>query len=292
MIRASVRNLTDYLVTVYVPSRMELSVGAIHQLAVACRQLEAFAGRPLLPADLDEDLVRRFLSGFRSSHAAATTNSRRRDILAIWQNAFDEGYAEQPPRRKRIPTATANGDLPRAWSVDEVSRILAAASQDAWPIAGLPAADWWVSFLLVLYDTGERRGAALAARPRDIDWEHACVLFRKTKTGRQRWCHLHSDTLAACKRLHDPMRPRLWPWPFSVNALEKRLKRILLRAKVWHPPGRLFRLFRITSGTLCEQNGGPGDKHLGNSRAVFERHYLDRRFTPDTLQFLPRPQVP
>ena len=292
MIAPSVRNLSDYLVRVYVPSRLELSPGAVRQIQVAVTQLERFAGRPLLPADLDEDLVRRFLADFRQSHAAATTNSRRRDVLAIWQSGFDEGWCDQPPRRKRVPTATANGDLPRAWSVEEVGRILAAAAQDRWPIAGLPARDWWLSFLLVLYDSGERKGAALSVSPRDIDYDHSCILFRRTKTGRQRWCHLHPDTLAACKRLHDPMRPRLWPWPFTTNALDKRLKRILQRAQVWHPPGRLFRLFRVTSGTLVEQSGGPGDKHLGNSREVFEQHYCDRRFVPDTLQYLPRPQIP
>ena len=292
MIRATVKGLTDYLHAVYVPSRLDISAGAVRQIAVACRQLEAFAGRALLPADLTEDLIRQFLADFRASRSAATTNSRRRDLLAIWQSGFDLGWCRTPPRRKRIPTARQYGDLPRAWSIDEVSRILAAAAGDRWPIAGLPAREWWLSFLLVAYDTGERRGAILHVSPRDIDYDHRCILFRRTKTGRQRWCRLHSDTLAACQRFCDPLRAKMWPWPYTDNGLEKRFKRILDRAQVWHPPGRLFRLLRITSGTLVEQAGGPGHTHLGNSREVFERHYRDARFVPDTLRFLPRPELP
>ena len=291
---ASTGDLLHYLTLVYVPSRLELSDGAIHQIAVACRQFSSFLGRPATVYDFDEDLLRRFLTAFRKGHAAATTNSRRRDLLALWQSAYDEGYLDRPPRRKRIPRARAPPPIPEAWTSEEVGRIFRAATEETGTIAGLPAADWWLSFFGCLYDTAERRGAALGLATEDVSIEDGRVLFRHTKTGRPRVSFLHADTLAVCRRIYDPQRPLMWPWPYSMKTLNKHTRRILQRAGVRHGQGKggVLHKFRRTSGSLVEQHGGDGAKHLGNSRAVFERHYRDPRFLPNTLQFLPRPKLP
>ena len=40
-----------------------------------------------------------------------------------------------------------------------------------------------------------------------------------------------------------------------------------------------------------ELNGGDGAKQIGDTRTIFEQHYLDRRMVPQTqLDRLPRPR--
>ena len=84
----------------------------------------------------------------------------------------------------------------------------------------------------------------------------------------------------------------MWPWPYSREALDKRLRKILKAAGVRHGRGQggLLHKFRRTSGTLVEAAGGDGAKHIGNTRKVFESHYLDPRFVDRSqLNLLPRP---
>ena len=294
MITASENDtLRGFLRQVYVPSRLDLSSGAIEQLAVTIRLIERWAGSELSVYDLTEDLVRRFLADYRKGRAAATVNSKRCQLLALWQAAYDEELIDRPPRRKKVRKAVAQPEIPEAWTPSEVAAILESSQQDPGPIAGICAADWWQSLLLVIYDSGERRGAVLnSAEPRDLSMDGAWIVFRKTKSKAPRWCRLHPDTVKACRRIYDPARQFLWPWPYSREALEKRFRKILKRAGVRYGRGKggLFHKMRRTSGTLVEAAGGDGAKHLGNTRAVFERHYRDPRFFSSDLERLPRPK--
>lgn len=286
-------DLETFLRSVYVPSRIDLGSDSIRQLAITIRVFQRWAGRVLTLDDLTEDLVRRFLCEYRQSHAAATTNSKRCQLLAIWRCAWDEGYLPQPPRAKRIRKARAAPAIPEAWTVEEVGRIFQAARQHAGRrIAGIPAADWWLSLLMVLYDTGERRGATLATSPSDVSLDDGWVVFRRTKTGLPRFCPIHAETVAAVRRIYDPCRSLLWPWPYSREALEKRVRKILRRAGVAYGRGRggLLHKFRRTAGTLVEQAGGDGAAFIGDTRKIFEAHYKDPRFFDRSqLGRLPRP---
>jgi integrase len=287
------QSLATFLASVYVPSRLDLSDGAIEQMRITIRLLERWAGRSLSVYDLTEDLVRRFLTDYCRHHAPATVNSKRCQILALWQLAYDEEILERPPRRKRIRRATDAPAVPESWTPKEVGRILESSEQDRNGIDGIPAGDWWRSLLLVLYDSGERRGAAVnGVEPDDLSLDGGWVVFRRTKTRRPRWSQLHPDTVEACRVVYDAERQFVWPWPFSREALEKRFRAILKRAGVRYGRGKggLFHKLRRTSGTLVEAAGGDGAKHLGNTRSLFERHYCDPRFLPSQLERLPRPE--
>ena len=292
MISATVP-LSEFLHRVYIPSRLELSDEAIEQIAIAVRQFERWAGRTLSVYDLSEDIIRRFLADFRRTHAGSTTNSRRRDLLAVWQCAFDEDYLDRPPRRTKIRRATESPKIPEAWTPEEVGRILKAMKVETGSIASIPAPDWWTSLLLVAYDSGERRKALLATAPDDLSLDGGWVIFRATKNHRERWCALHHDTLDVVRRIYDMDRQYVWPWPWTMHWFNKRLKKILRRAGVRYGQGKggCFHKVRRSSGTLIEAAGGDGAKHLGNTRAVFERHYRDPRFLPNQLGLLPRPRV-
>ena len=77
--------------------------------------------------------------------------------------------------------------------------------------------------------------------------------------------------------------------------MQEHFSRICKRAGVRYGRryGGLFHKLRRTSGTLVEQAGADGSRHIGNTRAVFERRYRDPRFMSRVaLELLPRPAVP
>jgi integrase len=186
--------LSTFLLEVYVPSRIELAERSIQQMAISIRAFEKWAGRPLSLADLSEDLLRRFLSAYRKSHSPATTNSKRCQLLALWQCAFDEELLDRPPRRRKVRRCRDRTSVPEAWTPEEVGLVISSACEDTTPIAGIEAPIWWRSYLLALYDTGARRSAMLAVETADLDLDSAQIVLRNTKTGKHRWCKLAADT--------------------------------------------------------------------------------------------------
>ena len=279
-----------FLHQIYIPSRIGLKPESIKQMEIAIRQFEKWARRTVTIGELSEDLIRGFMTDFHKDRAGATVNSKRRPLVSLRQCAFDEEIIDRPLRKirraKEIPT------IPEAWTPGEVGRIMEAARRARGDIEGIPTRDWWESILLVLYDTGERRGAVLSTATRDLCLDEAHIVFKNTKTGRPRWAPLHLETVEACRRIYDPDRALMWPWSRTRESLEKRIRVILWRAKVKFGKGHggLFHKLRRTSGTLVEAAGLDGSKHIGNTRAVFESNYLDPRFIPrQSLERLPRP---
>jgi site-specific recombinase XerD len=191
--------LADFLRRLYVPSRLEISAGAIRQIETAIRQIERFEGRPLSVYDLDEDLLRRFLADFRRDHSPATTNSRRRDLLALWQCAYDEAVIDRPPRRKKVRRAKDRPRIPEAWTPEQVAAILKASQAD---------------------------------ESADLDVESRRVILRRTKTGRERFALIHQDTAEAIRVIYDPSRLLVWPVHFTRAGLDRRFRRILARAGI------------------------------------------------------------
>lgn len=92
-------NLQDYLEATYIPARLALTEGSAEQLRVAVRRYSSWLGRPALLSDLDAPRLVSWLRAQGESLAPSTVNSRRADILAIWNDAADAGVVEPPPRR-------------------------------------------------------------------------------------------------------------------------------------------------------------------------------------------------
>ena len=115
----------EYLTGYYLPTR-PLADGSAKQLAVA-------AGLCTVPlVEITERQLAERLKAHARTHAAATTNSRRRALLTLWRAAADDGLTS-PPRARLIPTQPEPRRTPQAWRASEVSRILEAA--------GLPQPD-------------------------------------------------------------------------------------------------------------------------------------------------------
>lgn len=128
--------LRDFLFEVYLPSRPQLQADSIEQLQKATELVDQWAGEPVAVGELSEGLVCRFLHHYASSHAAATTNSKRRMVLTLWRAAHKRGLAPPPAD---IPKVKEPKRLPKAWTVDEVARILARCGELEGTVTGIPA---------------------------------------------------------------------------------------------------------------------------------------------------------
>jgi integrase len=283
--------LTAFLDAIYLPSRIAVSEGWADQLRIAIGRLEEWHGGEVHVSQLSEPFLRGFLSSYAEHQAAGTVNGKRGALLALWQCAWEEGLVEQPPKRTQVRRVQSDERVPEAWTADEMGAILRACKTCRGEIGGIRASDWWRSMLLVAYDTGERRKALLATMPKQIDMVKEHIVFRNTKTKRQRWCKLAPETIGALRLVYAPTFAVVWPWEGSLKALHDRLCVILRRAGVrfGRDAGGVWHKFRRTSGSLVEMAGGDGAKHLGNTRAVFERHYKDPRFFHSSVALLPRP---
>jgi len=130
-------SLIQFVKEVYIPARMVLTEGAIEQLSIAVRLFQRWAGGQLRIGDLSENLIRGFLSDLAKTRAPATVNRKRKALVGLWRCAYDEGTLDRPPRKIRgLPEEP---DLPEAWTLEEVSRILAEARNERGDICGLPS---------------------------------------------------------------------------------------------------------------------------------------------------------
>jgi integrase len=283
------------LVQLYEQYHPDCSPGNLNQLSIAVRLFERWAGRVLTLDDLSAPMVIQFLSDYlRKGSSPATVNCKRCYLLALWRFARKLRLCSRGPHD--IPRMRERPELPEAWTVDEIGKILTVASKATGDFAGVPAGQWWTSLLLTLYDSGERIGAAKKLTPQDLDLDAGLVVFpaKIQKTGRPRLRRLHPETIAACRAVWSAGRPLMWPCPVSRETLEQRFRAILSMAGVRYGRGRggLFHKVRRTSGSLIEAAGGDGSAHLGNTRVVFERNYKDPRLTAGSaLVSLPRPVI-
>lgn len=215
--------LLDYLDHSYAPAR-GLSVGAADQMRVSLRAFGEFlGGRYAWTDDLREDRIRDFLAWYAKpakgpTRSAATINSRRRDLLAVWQALADDGICDEPSRR-RIPRRKQSKRVPRAWTLDELAALLHHLATLDYQICDIPAGDYWVSIVLSVFATGCRISALRTARTEDCQLTEGAAWIRIAaevqKTDEERVYPLTPEAAHAVGKHYSESRELIWPWPHS-----------------------------------------------------------------------------
>lgn len=100
----------------------------------------------------------------------------------------------------------------------EVEALYEAAEEATWPKCELPAALWWQSLIVVLYNVGFRRLDFLSARMDEFDLRRAVVTFDAEKTGKSSALPLHPVVLAHLEKVWNPPRVLVWPWRYHQLA--------------------------------------------------------------------------
>ena len=264
------------------------------QALLAVEQFADWLTRPPMLGDLTESTLAAFLVSLSSRAAPNTIKNKRNYLLHLWRAAWEEGLVPNPPNAKRVPKPRVPAPIPEAYTLDDMRMILDVAERLEGTTEGVASAGYWSSLIRTCYETGGRIGAILKTCPQDFDQITGTLILRgaNDKTGKTHFHRLSAKTTHVIAKTEPDRRSRVWPWNKSQCWLCKQLERLILKpagVAYGRSRGGIFHKFRRTAGTLCEANGGDGSRLLGNTRAVFERHYLDGRVAGNgQSQFLPQ----
>jgi integrase len=262
----------------YIASR-DISDGYSDQLRNLVRSFEASIGQTVYTESLTPELANRHLKATRERMTPETRKSHRKMLLTLWQAAADAGLTGEPPRRKVMPIRVPD-KLQRAWDVEQVRMLLAAAERlRRYYPHGIERRAYWRSYIMAAWDSG-LRGCDMRLVPREaIGDDGRCVLVQH-KTGKIRKVHFRPETMAAINETFPPNRETVWPLWGRLEQWRRDAKKLVILAGLKGSIG----LLRHSSGTAVEvQCPGRGHEHLGNTRAVFEKHYLDKGKVADVV---------
>lgn len=257
-------------------------------------KLAEFLGREPQVADLEDVTVARFLKwragNTRGSRVVSphTVAKDRSQLLALWNWACRKKLhpGEWPglPRQKRVKRT------PTAYTAADLAALVLAARRRRGSMGGLPAAWWWSTMLQAAWQTGERVGAILALRWRDVDTVRCLVVYRAEtrKGGREDAVRAITPALAAELAQHRGS-PEALVWPRTGHPLSIYPSlRLLCRAAAVTPRG--FHGIRRASASYVARGGGDATAHLGHADPAMTRgHYLDPSISQTTtgLDYLP-----
>ena len=276
---SSVQSLIHFVESVYALHRLGISQSTITQYGYACTSLEKFAGRPVIIAELTDDLILRWLQQRLHEVSPNTVKRERRTILTLWRWAARHGYNSTPPID--IPMIRVPQQPVVTWELNEVERVVVAARAQRGEMrgTGISRAAWWSSLILFLHWVAPRIRAALAVTPADLNMERRSVLLRAdiAKTGEMQLLAVSDQALAAIAGHYCPHRERVWPYPYNGRQLWPQLKRILKAAGLPYDRTRMFHCFRRTCYTQTVKHGSRdiAQRQLGH-RTDMSRYYEDR----------------
>jgi hypothetical protein len=262
--------LRDFL-GLFAQSR-DVSSGYIDQLHWAIHGLEKFVGKRLRTTDLTPDLLNTYLRWMRDNgHTTETRKGRRKNLLILWRAAADMELAAEPPAR-RVMRIRHSGRITVAWSYIEACILLEFASKLTGSYSnGIQRSHYWTSYIRAAWDSG-LRGCDLRSLERDWVAPHGRLVVIQGKTRKRVVTQFRRSTLDSIAMTFPPERAIIWPLWASLDRWRREAKKLVRRAGLVGSIGRL----RHSSGTATElTHPGRGHEHLGNTRKIFEEHYLD-----------------
>lgn len=242
-----------------------------------CRVL----GREAMVCDLCDDNVLLVMSDCLSHGlSVVTANHRRKCLCSIWNWCSRRGMIPLWPsvRKLREPKRA-----PRAWTEDELKRLIESCMKCTGDIGGVPAANWWLALHGYLWDSASRTSEALQLRWEWLDLgrglAHVPAFARKGKSSDAVY-QLMSDTVYALELIRQPVRELVFHWPGHPSALYKRYATILRRAGLPADRYSMPQKMRRSHASHLALAGGDATASLGHSSDYVTRcHYLDNSLT-------------
>jgi integrase len=252
-------------------------------------RLDRFFGRPVTTRDLDDMQVGRFLRwraetpGWRGRlPSAATVRKDQNMIQAAWRYAARKKIAREFPDLApvRVPKRLAAG---RAYTIEDVSKLVRRASRRFGRTGGLPSSWWWSTLIYAAVCTGERFTALSSVRWADVDLERRRMIFRgETRKGRTRDIERQitaelADMLAQQRRGPNDL---VWPWDRRSRSQWASLKVLCRTAGVQY---RGFHGVRRTAASYAALMGGraAATRLLDHADPALQAVYVDTLICPD-----------
>ena len=251
-------------------------------------RFDAFLGHPATVADFDDLVVSRYLrwraetpSSRGKPLSPASVRKDRVMIAAVWNYAAKKRWATEFPElpRIKVPKRLPTG---RAYTADDVSRLVRQARHRIGRTGGLPSAWWWSTLIYAIYCTGERYEATTSLRWAQVDLDRCRVIFLgATRKGSTRDIERAiTPDLAAMLRMYQ-RRPDdlVWPWDRKSRSQWASLKVLCRTAEVTY---RGFHGLRRTAASYAALAGGAAaaTQLLDHSDPNLQRVYVDPLICP------------
>jgi integrase len=238
--------------------------------------------------DLKPLPVQAFLAHRRTQVSAATARKDRTHLVALWGYAAKRRLVEEFPT---IPPLKAPQRLPRAYKIDEVSKLIRMALCHPGTVCGLPAGIYYGSMLRLAFETAERIGAIRLLRWRDVDLdERAVVYMAENRKGATRDIRraISPELAGWLAQIRQRDCDLVFPWDRHPTSLWYELKKLASIAGV---TARGFHGLRKSAASYVTAAGGDATRLLDHSNPTITRdHYVDEsiaRPKQTALDFLP-----
>lgn len=252
--------------------RVEASAGHRYQLKSVIRSLGQFVSTEPRSDHLNEATVNGYVAWLRANgRADSYRRSRLTYLMLLWRDLADDGEIP-PPKRKKLTRVRVADRITRTMTIDQVRQLLPVADGlDGRYSHGIARAGFWGSYIRAAWDSG-LRGCDLLRLRTDCITPLGAVVIVQNKTGKRLWGQLRTGTLALLRSTMPPNRALAWPLWASQEMFRREAKAIFEAAGLSQ-----FSLsyIRSAAGTAVERTTGDGHEFLGNTRKVFEEHYLD-----------------
>lgn len=250
---------------------------ATYQVRLTFARWAEFLGREPVVADLTNLSVQKFLAHRKTKVSMGTTLKDRNQIVGVWN------YLAKQDRTLPFPTLPPMSPVrrvPKAYTVEDVSRLLRVSLALPGAVAGLPRGLWWASLQRVCWESAERISAVLAATWDDVDLDARSITFRaeNRKGGRadiQRDISAETAGWLADLRQGRSGDDRVWPWDRNASTLWLEHNRIAALAQV---TARGFHGFRRSCASYLTLAAGlaAASEQLGHASTEMTRsRYCD-----------------
>jgi len=268
----------------YVAAR-SLGKSEADQYRYALNKLETFLKRAPTLADLNAATLNEWLLSLQEAGLSPkTVKNNRGRVLALWNDALDEGVIDNEPRRLRkvkIPRF-----IPTAWSPAEVARLLEVARKvpGRFIQSRVVKAKFWEAFILFLWDTALRLGDVRRVETATVRGQSVFRLVQ-SKTNDIVVCQLRPETLAAIEATYPPDRKRAFGSALSRGRMEKGFRLLIEAAGLSRETGTT-RMLRKSSATAVEALH-PGAAMRHRTPGLAYKHYVDPRFISEAKPIAP-----
>ncbi len=281
------QTIASYFETLFRVHKLRFkSPKTIYKYRLELKRLDRFLGRPALLADLTDAVVgdaAEFILSKEKNGLGLSVESARGfigRINRVWEFLARKRIVHEFPTIENLRKVKR---IPRAMTREQLKTLWEALQRQPGKIGDISTADWFSSFVAVMWRTSERPQAMLKIRRADVDLKRGWIIVppENRKGGCQgRAYKIEQTEIEWLERIWYPERELVWPWPHQYEYLFPRYKEILRCAGL--PCGRdwMFSAIRRSHATHLEAAGGDATLSLGHaSRETTVGHYLDPTMT-------------
>lgn len=270
-----------------------------------CQTLDRFRdflGREPTLDDLDDLVVSKFLRWRRETKhswkliSPASLSKDSAQLRTIWTWAAKKRLKRSDGElldfpdyaRPRVPKP-----VPKAYRAEHLAMLLTYSRRRVGHISGVPAAWYWTTKIMAMFQTGERIGAILEIRWSEVNTDrHELTFLAATRKNRMETITRSitpelSEMMAAGRRRPED---RVWPWleDRTKTSIYGSLRVLCESAKVPYLP---FHSIRKATASYLKAAGVSAKFQLGHaSEEMAENHYYDQTIVgrESHLDLLPR----